>query len=483
MSEYTIFWEGRPYAITVMSAVSEACTKHFNEKIGVNVSQAINKYNNGKNSWMFKTEDILKEGKKIINKIIKGDFLEKNVKDIYEQTERLDKISEKIVKQDLISKSDDELIFLFKEVINTFKEFYGVAFVPILLECGENLLSNLSEEIIRKKLEKKEFFADYYIPLVSSPNPTIVTKEKLALLKMLEQIESTDLDEIKENKLFKEHMNKWAWISFDIFDRVGWGEKEYLERIKEIIAKGDIKKRIKEIEERPNRLIKKQKRIFSELKFNKEELKIIKATKKYGEVKEYRKNMILLSWYRIVLLLREIAKRVSYDSKKLQFLLPEEIEHVFEHYDKKIIEERIKESVVVTENGKSRVFIGKACKEILKNISKNDVNKYVQQLKGQPACAGKAKGEIKIINELKDASKMKEGDILVSTATFPELVPVMGKASAIITDEGGITCHAAIISRELDIPCVIGTKIATKILKDGDLVEVDASNGIVKRVQ
>ena len=59
----------------------------------------------------------------------------------------------------------------------------------------------------------------------------------------------------------------------------------------------------------------------------------------------------------------------------------------------------------------------------------------------------------------------------------------MRRAKAIITDEGGLTCHAAIISRELGIPCIIGTKIATKVLKDGDMVEVDANKGIVKKIK
>jgi len=75
---------------------------------------------------------------------------------------------------------------------------------------------------------------------------------------------------------------------------------------------------------------------------------------------------------------------------------------------------------------------------------------------------------------------MKKGDILVAGQTRPTLMTAIHKAGAIVTDEGGIISHAAIISRELKKPCIIGTKIATKILKDGDLVEVDANNGIVK---
>lgn len=72
--------------------------------------------------------------------------------------------------------------------------------------------------------------------------------------------------------------------------------------------------------------------------------------------------------------------------------------------------------------------------------------------------------------------------ILVAVTTHPDYVPAMRKAVAIITDEGGITSHAAIVSREFCIPCIVGTKMATKILNDGDLVEVDANNGVVKKL-
>ena len=77
---------------------------------------------------------------------------------------------------------------------------------------------------------------------------------------------------------------------------------------------------------------------------------------------------------------------------------------------------------------------------------------------------------------------MKKGAVLVTGSTGPEMIIACKKAGAIVTEEGGITSHAAIVSRELGIPCVIGTKIATQVLKDGDLVEVDAYNGMVKKL-
>ncbi|HBQ21809.1 MAG TPA: hypothetical protein DD708_07730 [Deltaproteobacteria bacterium] len=99
---------------------------------------------------------------------------------------------------------------------------------------------------------------------------------------------------------------------------------------------------------------------------------------------------------------------------------------------------------------------------------------------GNTAFPGKVTGIVKVINDRTSMEKMEDGNILVSVATTPNIVPAMKKASAIVTDEGGLTCHAAIVSRELEVPCVVGTKFASKILHDGDLVEVDANQGIVK---
>jgi pyruvate, water dikinase len=82
-----------------------------------------------------------------------------------------------------------------------------------------------------------------------------------------------------------------------------------------------------------------------------------------------------------------------------------------------------------------------------------------------------------------DCKLLKRGEILVSNMTHPDYIIGMRKSGAIVTDEGGISSHAAIISRELGIPCIIGTKIATKVFKDGDHVEVDANKGIVKVIK
>jgi phosphohistidine swiveling domain-containing protein len=121
--------------------------------------------------------------------------------------------------------------------------------------------------------------------------------------------------------------------------------------------------------------------------------------------------------------------------------------------------------------------------EEVKEIKKKWMSNYKDgQVSGVTAYGGQIQGICKVVNKFKGAD-IKKGEILVSVMTTPDAVPLMKKSAAIVTDGGGMLCHAAIVARELKIPCVIGTKIATQVLKDGDLVEVDADNGIVKIIE
>ncbi|MFA5877877.1 MAG: PEP-utilizing enzyme [Candidatus Staskawiczbacteria bacterium] len=109
-------------------------------------------------------------------------------------------------------------------------------------------------------------------------------------------------------------------------------------------------------------------------------------------------------------------------------------------------------------------------------------------LRGTPANPGKSTGVVRVLraNDVENTRLVRKtfqkGEILVTQMTQPNVMDIASKAAAIITDEGGMLSHAAIISRELHIPCVVGTHYATRVLKDGDLVEVDAYSGIVKKI-
>ena len=106
-----------------------------------------------------------------------------------------------------------------------------------------------------------------------------------------------------------------------------------------------------------------------------------------------------------------------------------------------------------------------------------DKKESAGELSGNPANPGIVKGVVKIIMNSAKIDRVMKGDILVSPSTSVDFVPAMRKAAAIVTETGGITSHAAIVSRELNVPCVVGVRNATKLLKDLDLVMVDANIG------
>jgi len=114
-----------------------------------------------------------------------------------------------------------------------------------------------------------------------------------------------------------------------------------------------------------------------------------------------------------------------------------------------------------------------------KKIEKLEVSKAKILVEGFPASPGISEGKVKLIRTMSELSKIQQGDILVTVMTNPDMVVTMQKANGIVTDEGGMTAHAAIVSREMGIPCVVGTRNATEILKENQSVTVDGTNGKV----
>jgi phosphoenolpyruvate synthase/pyruvate phosphate dikinase len=183
-------------------------------------------------------------------------------------------------------------------------------------------------------------------------------------------------------------------------------------------------------------------------------------------------------------LLKETAKRNKIKLKELFFYTFNELNKLNHKIPNKIISLRKKGyALLITKKGYT-IFTNKDFKEINK-IIENKFSPKVKSLTGSVANQGKVIGIARVIihnkqNLNKEYSKIREGEILVTDMTKPDMIIVCKKASAIITDEGGILCHAAIISREFNIPCIVGTKIGTKAIKTEDKLEVDAFNGKIK---
>lgn len=110
------------------------------------------------------------------------------------------------------------------------------------------------------------------------------------------------------------------------------------------------------------------------------------------------------------------------------------------------------------------------------------VKENISELKGQPVVKGHVVGKARVVINKQGLSSIKKGEVLITPMTSPDFVPYFKKFAAVVTDYGGYLCHAAIAAREFKVPCIVGTKIATQIFKDGDRVEVDAEKGIVRKL-
>lgn len=140
------------------------------------------------------------------------------------------------------------------------------------------------------------------------------------------------------------------------------------------------------------------------------------------------------------------------------------------------IKERRGGTVFFNNNGIWECESGQIFHDWKKEIDKSEP----KEIKGTVAYRGKVIGRVVKHLMWSGITEVPDGSILVTGMTNPQMVPYIKNVAAIVVDEGGLTCHAAIISREMKKPCIVGAKVATKILKDGDMVEVDADNGVVK---
>lgn len=169
--------------------------------------------------------------------------------------------------------------------------------------------------------------------------------------------------------------------------------------------------------------------------------------------------------------------------QEILVLLKEELAEFFNSGqlpNKQLLTERyLGAAILYDQFGKFQIWQGSAYHEIMAAIVARLNN---SQIKGTPAYHGSARGRVRIVLDPAKCADFKEGDILVAGMTRPEYLPLMRLSAAFITDAGGLLSHAAIVARELKKPCLVGTEIATKILKDGDLVEVNANEGIVKKI-
>jgi phosphohistidine swiveling domain-containing protein len=383
--------------------------------------------------------------------------------------------------------TNEELLKLLDEFYDFYQKFSVVNMPPWIF-----LADKLSYHILERLSGFVKEDINKIFTILSTPNKSTYTKEEeLDVLSLAIYIKENDIKDFKKTNEFKTLVSKYFWIPFDYLGPEIWDEKYYIKRINELLLfeLDVLKKQKEEILQYQRSLELRQKRLIKELKLPEDLINLFEAMKDIAILQDQKKATTTESHYYLQNLFRELAERTGMDYSDFYFVLNEEIKEVLlnSRNMKDIVKNRKKLSVTIIKDEKIEIFTGSEAKDYAKNndvlLPSQETEENVTVIKGITGSQGYAVGEVRIIDKQADMSKFKKGEILVATMTSPDYVPIMSKAKAIITNEGGITCHAAIVSRELGIPCIIGTEIATKVLKNGDIVEVNADNGIVKVIK
>ncbi len=441
----------------------EILTGGLKKPLGVEYPPMFCEYFDNSNRWANDIEAANRNAKKLLSKIIKNPaFAPKIIEKFYLYEKKLKNVSSKIRKEKFNLLPNEKTADLFKIFLTSYRDVLIYGWLPLGCEGFSSELSNYLKKYLDKNLNTDEATANNCF--IDSTTPKKKSQRQEAELMVVDYLKK---NKESQKKFIGRFLEKNAWLNFN-FQGPAMEEKDVAQIIKDIKNRKEQKKKKTEwlfIEKNP--LYKRMFETARELMY----------------LKNRKQEALFYSHYCLENLLKELGRRNDLSLKEIRSMTADEIMSVIKdgNIAKKEIARRSKKALFIFSKGNYEIITdGMKINEFIKNHVSKGTAIDMQEIKGQVASSGQARGIVKVVNSIKDMSKMKKGDILVSSKTNPNFMPVIRKAAAIITDYGGITCHAAIVARELKIPCIIGTKVATKILKDGMIVEVDANNGVVK---
>lgn len=296
---------------------------------------------------------------------------------------------------------------------------------------------------------------------------SVLRSNKPALSRRLESADS------KLFNLINDHYKRWRWLRY-AYKGPAYSVSYFLGRLQSLAtAKITPAQLLAELNHKEKALRLKQRQLTQRLHLNSKQKQLIEVARGMVFNKEYRKNALYFGLYCYEPFFKETARRLRIQLKHVQAMAAWEMVDSLRtgRADRAELEARNREMVAYATPSSYQVFTGRKAKIIMRRLPREKAlpTGAVTELQSTCASPGFARGVVKIVDKPSEMKKMKPGDILVSETTYPSLVPAMKLA-------------AAIVSRELGVPCVVGTKVANKVLKDGDKVEVNATRGIVRKI-
>ncbi|MGA2418029.1 MAG: PEP-utilizing enzyme [Candidatus Staskawiczbacteria bacterium] len=430
----------------------------------------------GGNSYIYEDQAI-----KFENAII--EVLRKNptrtlkwIDDYYKNTKKLFAWLNSIKNKNFSKLSKDELKKLYKEYIKQDTIIWRWTYLPFLIDNAINAELNF---IFLKLDIRPEKISEAIKTLSFSAKITLHKKEYFALLKLAQDVKKKGMGNCE--KEIKKHLSQWGWKNSWIYNQNPFTLEQLKKEISEA-EKIDYKKELANFQKEQKKKSQEKNNFLS--KFKNKHLNVLSdILAEYNFWHAYKMEEMTKAVYLAKPFFEELAKRFGIKYKELLEMEPGDVEK--ENIEIKRLKDRAIDCGIVMIDGERTPLEGKDLEFIKKKFEKS--LKAVKTFNGFSVFSGLARGRALVVTQAAkiDVSKISvaKGTVLVVSMTSVNTVPLVKKVSAIVTDEGGLLCHAAIIARELKIPCIVGTKIATKVLTDGDLVEVDANKGIVKIIK
>lgn len=311
-----------------------------------------------------------------------------------------------------------------------------------------------------------------YVALFNTPfHQSVVAEEKEHVLQQAKGFST--LNATAQAKRVQGYLTRYRWLSYHWFVGTPPTVQEVHARFLQLAptAYAELKK-LRQANAATERSIQSTMRQF---KFSKRERELVVQHRTWVFLRTFVKDHINLAAYQLLPILYEIAKRVGLHPEDMPFLTIEEIRHIAK-FPLVELQRRIAERQQAFSAG---MIDGRFRTGGFTKPQQESVHQEENQIRGSPAYIGTVRGIVRVLHSPREQHKLNPGEILVTGMTTPDFLPSMERAAAFVTDEGGITCHAAIVSREMKKPCVVGTRNATQMLHNGDMVEVDAAKGTV----
>ncbi|MBI4043385.1 MAG: hypothetical protein HY393_01090 [Candidatus Diapherotrites archaeon] len=383
------------------------------------------------------------------------------------------------LKNDLLAKHYEEVMHSLQFLLCTYDLSRPEFFDPVNKKVRNALLL---------KGVKDEELNEVAVMLTTSTESSVLDQGEREWLSLVLHAKKNGANSREIAEKLRVHQEKYGWIGTAENDKP-WDMTYYKEQLQNdlCMSEGKIVKRMNTKQENKNNLQAKQILLQKKLQLKPETVYLLDLTKEFAHIRFDTRLAWVKSGFMLKKIFNEIKIRTGVKEEQLQrYRLKEMLELLKNNkkLNKKIIDKRKSSYVFHLKNNKIKFYVGKDAEGFANQINKMDYSNLTE-IRGQVANPGIVRGKVRLIyaqtkNQEAEMSNMKEGEILVTGMTRPHLIAAMKKAAAIVTDEGGVTSHAAIVSRELNKPCVIGTKIATKWLKNGNMVEVDANKGIIR---